>query len=205
MKIAVLSDIHGNRIGLEAALNDIQSRGHIDEYWLLGDYCLGGGDPIGVLKVLSDLTHTRFIRGNTDRYIVEPDLPLEIHIQLTESLDVLLVHSSPGRDDGSGFHPDHDDVTVSQTFADAKSKLICVGHTHRQHHRRIGHKHIINPGSIGKPVTSDKRASYIILDITDGGYTIQSYAVEYDIKSVIQQMWDTGYPGTDSMKKFYLE
>ena len=37
MRYAILSDIHGNRFALEAALADAQSQG-ADMYLLLGDY-----------------------------------------------------------------------------------------------------------------------------------------------------------------------
>ena len=51
-------------------LKDIEFSGGVDEYWLLGDYVSIGPDPIGVLNRLTALKNTRFIRGNTDRYLV---------------------------------------------------------------------------------------------------------------------------------------
>jgi len=38
MRFAMISDIHGNSRALDAVLNDIQSQGGVDEYWLLGDH-----------------------------------------------------------------------------------------------------------------------------------------------------------------------
>lgn len=76
MRVAVLGDIHGNRIGLDAVLQQIELQGGVDAYWLLGDYCFGGPDPVGVLERLSSLHHATFISGNADRYLVNPTLPL---------------------------------------------------------------------------------------------------------------------------------
>jgi len=37
MRIALLADIHGNSLALEAVLKDIETRGGVDGYWILGD------------------------------------------------------------------------------------------------------------------------------------------------------------------------
>lgn len=76
MRIAILSDIHGNSLALEAVLNDIQARGGVDGYWVLGDLCAIGYDPIGVLEQLQPLPNKIIIRGNADRYVYSQDLPL---------------------------------------------------------------------------------------------------------------------------------
>ncbi len=37
MRLAILSDIHGNLVALDPILADIQAQGGVDEYWILGD------------------------------------------------------------------------------------------------------------------------------------------------------------------------
>ena len=75
MKIALLADIHGNAIALEAVLADITRKGGVDGYWILGDLVALGPDPNGVLQQLMHLPDLRSIRGNTDRYVVMGDRP----------------------------------------------------------------------------------------------------------------------------------
>ncbi len=75
MRIALLSDIHGNEIALNAVLADIAGFGGVDAYWILGDLIALGPEPIRTLDVLSALPNVRFIRGNTDRYICTGDRP----------------------------------------------------------------------------------------------------------------------------------
>ncbi|HWK03137.1 MAG TPA: metallophosphoesterase, partial [Puia sp.] len=75
MKIALLADIHGNAIALEAVLADITRKGGVDGYWILGDLVALGPDPNGVLQQLMHLPELRLIRGNTDRYVVSGDRP----------------------------------------------------------------------------------------------------------------------------------
>ena len=75
MRVAVLADIHGNSIALDAVLADIASAGSVTEYWILGDLVALGPDPVGVLQRISALPQVQIIRGNTDRYVVTGDRP----------------------------------------------------------------------------------------------------------------------------------
>lgn len=68
MRLALLSDIHGNTIALDAVLADIAQAGGVDGYLFGGDYCAVGYDPAGVLERIHSLPNATFIRGNWDRY-----------------------------------------------------------------------------------------------------------------------------------------
>jgi predicted phosphodiesterase len=76
MRLAILSDIHGNPIALNAVLADIQIQGEIDAYWILGDFSAIGYDPVTPLQQVVKLPNVRFVRGNTDRYVVTGEIPL---------------------------------------------------------------------------------------------------------------------------------
>ncbi len=67
MRIAIFVDVHGNRIALDAILEDIETRGGVDAYWVLGDLAALGHDPAGSIDRLTALPDARFVRGNTDR------------------------------------------------------------------------------------------------------------------------------------------
>ena len=68
MKIAVISDIHGNMDALTKVMDDIRKRG-CDKIFVLGDYAMAGPEPSEVIdffmrkKAHPDL---RMIQGNTD-------------------------------------------------------------------------------------------------------------------------------------------
>jgi len=68
MRIAILSDIHGNSNALEAVLDDVQRTGGADAYWVLGDLAAFGPDPVACLERLNGLPNSIFVRGNTDRW-----------------------------------------------------------------------------------------------------------------------------------------
>lgn len=76
MRLAVLSDIHGNLIALEAALKDLARVGTVDKLWILGDFVAMGprpGDCIQRTRQLVDdfgKDNVTLLRGNTDRDLV---------------------------------------------------------------------------------------------------------------------------------------
>src|SRR5438105_8786588 len=75
MRLALLSDIHGNPIALDAVLADIEEQGGVDGYWVLGDIAAIGYDPVSVITRLTELPNLRIIRGNADRYLFTGDRP----------------------------------------------------------------------------------------------------------------------------------
>lgn len=91
MRIAILSDIHGNSIALEAALADIDNQGGVDGYWVLGDIVALGHDPVAVLEELSQLPNVRFSRGNTDRYVCTGQRPPPTSEEAKANPDLLSV------------------------------------------------------------------------------------------------------------------
>lgn len=68
MKIAFISDIHGNAIALDAVLQDIENQG-IDKIYVLGDICYRGPEPKRSLDLIRSL-HTDVIKGNADEWVV---------------------------------------------------------------------------------------------------------------------------------------
>ncbi|GAB5493590.1 MAG: metallophosphoesterase family protein [Phototrophicaceae bacterium] len=74
MRIAILADIHGNQIGLEAVLAELASK-NVDGYWFLGDYCFGGGAPRQVLETITALPNATFIYGNSDKILLDAPYP----------------------------------------------------------------------------------------------------------------------------------
>jgi predicted phosphodiesterase len=89
MRIAILSDIHGNSIALDAVLADIEHRGGADAFWVLGDLVAIGHDPVATLERLTALPNVRFVRGNTDRYVCTGDRPPPTLAQAAADANVL--------------------------------------------------------------------------------------------------------------------
>lgn len=81
MRLAVLSDIHGNLAALEATLNDLEAVGGADLTWCLGDIALFGSRPsecIQRIKALAEANEGKtfkVIGGNADRYLINGERP----------------------------------------------------------------------------------------------------------------------------------
>ena len=75
MRIALLSDIHGNPLALDAVLADVAANGRADAFWVLGDLAALGYDPAGALERLQYLPDARFVYGNTERYLLTGGRP----------------------------------------------------------------------------------------------------------------------------------
>lgn len=176
MKIAVISDIHGNVAALDAVLADAGRR-QVDRIVNLGDICSGGLFPRETADRLMPLDLPT-IRGNHERQIFDrvPDrmglsdryaasrlraeqlawlaaLPPTLRL----SDEVLLVHGTPDDDltyfmetvtaDGLRVATE---AEVSERAGDTDAAVILCGHTHLQRVMRLDDgRLIVNPGSVG--------------------------------------------------------
>src|SRR5947209_139627 len=72
MRVALISDLHGNRLALEAVLADI-ARAGVDRIVCLGDVATLGPYPEAVLARLEQLG-CDCIMGNHDEFLIDPRL-----------------------------------------------------------------------------------------------------------------------------------
>jgi predicted phosphodiesterase len=180
--LAILYDIHGNLPALERVLEDTEDAG-ADRYLLGGDYGTPSPWPLETLERLRALPDAIWIRGNGERWLLDPpadrsevgevyerfrdQVPREAiewlyALPARAELDgVLYVHGSPLSDDDSfGPEPQPDDERL---LAGVREKTIVFGHSHLQF-RRPGPNgtDLINPGSVGMPLDGDRRAAWAL-------------------------------------------
>jgi putative phosphoesterase len=72
MRLAALSDIHGNATALRAVLADLDIQGGADQLLVLGDIVLLGPDPAEVVEHLMKRDAVG-VYGNTDRFLLDTD------------------------------------------------------------------------------------------------------------------------------------
>jgi predicted phosphodiesterase len=192
--IALLYDVHGNLPALEAVLNDAADAG---EFLLGGDYATAGAWPRETVERLKELSGATWIRGNTDRWLVDrhdaPD-PMDGIAARTSDLlgdelvaelaglpetaeigDTLYCHASPRSDMQSfGAEPGPLDKELLEGVT---AKRLVFGHTHVQFERSDPSGiELLNPGSVGMPFDGDHRAAYAVID----GDRVDCRRVEYD-------------------------
>jgi putative phosphoesterase len=176
MRIAAISDIHGNLWALEAVLADIGRRG-VDLVVNLGDILSGPLLPRETAERLMAL-NLPTIAGNHERQVLNDDPARmgasDLHafnaitdvqrdwmLRLPKSLrigdDVLLVHGTPDSDlvyfmetvTEQGVRPATHDEALERA-GDVEASLILCGHTHVPRAMRLDDgRLIVNPGSVG--------------------------------------------------------
>jgi diadenosine tetraphosphatase ApaH/serine/threonine PP2A family protein phosphatase len=179
MRFAVIADVHGNYLALEAVLADIRTQG-IADIVHLGDMASGPLDARRTMDALMGLDAVHVL-GNHDRYLI--DRPPEkmgswdrpAHAQLEQHhLDwlravpktavfrdqVFLCHATPEHDEVYWLETVLPDGTVRMSSLDAIEKhaqgitqsLILCAHTHLARAVRLRDgRLIVNPGSVGSP------------------------------------------------------
>ena len=221
MRVAVLSDIHGNLVALDACLTDLQAQGGADAIVAAGDLCMDGPKPKKVLQRLEEVG-AQCIRGNTERYLssVAPaegaaedlqiawtrrdvgekwlewmrELPFALRMGEDEN-QLLICHANPTNDDEHVW-PDADDGLLARLFGEERANAIAFGHLHLPYTRVWRGKLLVNVASAGLPKDGDARASYAILTERAGGWEARHRRVDFDVKKVATQLVDSGIPGS---------
>jgi putative phosphoesterase len=222
MRIAILSDIHGNLVGLDACLADLVAQGGADVIVAAGDHCLDGPKPKKVLQRLEEVG-AQCVRGNTDRYLSDPgdqpfeeiddaqiawtrgelgerwltylrDLPFALRIG-ENGEQLLVVHANP-RSDDEHIWPDADDGALERMIGEEPAGAIAFGHLHLPYVRMWRGKLLVNVASAGLPKDGDPRACYAIFTERAGGWEVKHRRVPFDVKKVATQLSDCGIPGS---------
>jgi predicted phosphodiesterase len=223
VKIAVISDIHGNRLALEAVLDDIVRQG-VDGTFNLGDMVSGPLEPNWVADILMDLDLPT-VRGNHERMLVDspPDKLNRVDRfaqdqmesrhrgwinQLPPTLalldDLFLCHGTPTSDEDTwldNFWQGRTVTTPDEATVTAKAEgfdypVMLCGHTHipRAVRLRDG-RLIVNPGSVGLQVNhGSPDARYATIELRDGKYHASLHAVPYDHFAAARQAEANGFP-----------
>ena len=203
-RLALISDIHGNCVALEAVLADATVQG-ADEIVCLGDVGAGGPQPREVIRRLRELGCPA-VRGNADGWLLDglppgrsdatrrlgdvvswaralltadervylATLPPTLTIAVGD-WTLLCCHGSP-RAEVDAVLAVTPDAELDELLADAPAAdaLVC-GHTHLQLLRRRRRGLLLNPGSVGLPLGS--------LAARAGGMSLPAWA-EYAIVEV---------------------
>jgi protein phosphatase len=194
VKLAILSDIHGNLTAFEAVLAELE-REEINRIVCLGDVAVMGSQPARVIDRLNEL-RIPVVMGNTDAWLLEPTFdenanPLiagperwcseQIGVHQLEfirgfvatleipvgDLSVLCAHGSPRSYDDKMYSTTPREELL-EMFTN-KAPIMISGHTHQQMLRRLDEITLINPGSVGLAYSS-----------ASGGGTLARYA-EYAV------------------------
>jgi len=218
VRVAVVSDIHGNLPALEAVIEDLAATVP-DQVVLGGDLAMGGPNAPEVVDRVRELGWPSVL-GNTDAALggleaipqaarggfiptvaahtsklLGPErtawltgLPMEWRAD-----DLVVVHAVPG-DCWAIVSHDASDATMRETYSAVGAQVVTYGHIHHAFVRRLGDLTVVNSGSVSLSLDHDVRASYVIVD----GYQVEHRRVDYDLEKVAADYFARGYPMADS-------
>jgi diadenosine tetraphosphatase ApaH/serine/threonine PP2A family protein phosphatase len=198
-RIGVLYDVHGNVPALDAVLADASGFG-VDRWVLGGDYIAREPLASRTLAILRGLDALVRLRGNGERWLVEPPLDrpevLPTVQLMAEDIGaeevgrlyalperwehgrVLFVHGSP-LSDVESFHSEPRDEDA-RLLDGVRDRVVVFGHSHLQF-RRPGPDgtELLNPGSVGMPLDHDVRAAWAVWNGAEG---FDLRRTEYDVE-----------------------
>lgn len=176
MRVAVVSDIHGNSWALEAVLQDLKLR-KADVVLNLGDVFFGPLDPAGTADLLQGLPWPT-IQGNGDRWLFEEDLQAPVFQYGRSELptwalrwlrdqpplrtyedEFYLCHGAPSDDltylleevQETGVFL-RDGAAIEADLKEVEPGIVLCGHTHVARTVLLPKgKLVVNPGSVGLP------------------------------------------------------
>ena len=205
MKLAVLSDIHGNQIAFDAVLRDIEKE-KISHIIILGDHITDfPQETKNVIKTIRSITNFA-LKGNREivingvedgqkyqqflaTYLTYKELsveelnyintlPEQISLYFNENVTIRCVHGSPF----SAFEHiyENEDKKNIEILDKIQERILLCGHTHEQWYKNINNKLILNPGSVGINFSGSKTAQYGIVHIENNKIRIELKNIEYD-------------------------
>ena len=233
MRIAIISDIHGNITALEAVLQDLEQQPPVDQLIIAGDLCLNGPRPRESLERVQSL-NCPILQGNTDLEIctqaphkgekkrsavswtreqIGPEgidylesLPFSHRISNPQGSDLLIVHANPLNLEDAIF-PNALDTALEHLLGELDSRVsaLAFGHLHIAYTRRWRHLLLVDVGSCGLPRDEDHRAAYAILDWQNNNWQAEIRRIPYNVQEVVKQLKMCGIPNAEKRVKVLLE
>jgi predicted phosphodiesterase len=225
MRIALLSDTHGNLIALDAVLADMRQQGPFDLTVMAGDLALLGPRPAETVDRIRAL-NCPVVIGNTDRMLVDggahpfvpwtvaqlgPEriayldrLPFAYSVQPLPGREMLIFHATP-RDLIDDLSPKRSDDELAARIAGTLAEVLVFGHVHIAYRRQVGAQILFDIASAGFPRDGDPRAAYGIAEWTGSGWKLEHRRVAYDIEAVANDLRTCGLPGGERQAELLLK
>lgn len=220
MRIAVISDIHGNLYALMQVLQNIDQQ-NVDSIICLGDLVGYGPHPNEVISLIRR-RGILCIKGNYDASVVENkfsyiretsvnsfSLPWTVEELRTLNKDYLenlpesltlkffdktlhFVHGSPRAI--NEYMVENSQVT-DEIMNNLKYDMLVCAHTHIPYTKYYGDKILLNDGSVGKPKIGRPNSTYALIDIDkDSGIKTSIVEIPYNYGKTVKDMQMKNFP-----------
>ncbi len=231
MRVALISDLHGNLTALETVLEDV-SRERPDRIVCLGDVAATGPQPRETVERLREL-ECPVVMGNADDELLRPLSVAKVgdarkfaeidrwcseqlaseHLDFIRSFQPTLDVSFGPDNELLCFHGSprsFDDVIVATTPGEELDRMIsgyeatvmAGGHTHEPLLRRHGETTVANPGSVG---LNPPVAEYAFVSLEEGRLNAEFRRLPLDVTEVRRVALDSEMPHAEWWAGFWEE
>ena len=154
--------------------------------------------PVMANALLDDV---KILDENSKEYL--KNLPPQKELEI-EGVNILMVHGSPRRNN-EDILPDMPIKEIEEIIKDTKADLILCGHTHVPCGYQTSTKQtVVNVGSIGRPMTKNPEACYVVADFKNGSFSIEHRFVDYDRESAANIMKTRNFDGAEKLAEMIL-
>lgn len=215
MRVAIISDLHGNAVALEKVLEEIKKAG-AEKLIIAGDFTGYYYEPDKVFNLLNSWewqgvigNHDKFLRdfgGKKDLmadYRASYGRALEVALEKLGEKEKQLLFSLPEKREldyggkrilvchGAPWQNDeyiypNAKSEVFERIAGLGYDFVILGHTHYPMVKKIGKTIIINPGSVGQPRDEGGNSSWALVDFANGQTEI--FRTQFNPNLVIKEI-----------------
>lgn len=222
MKLAIISDVHGNLYALRKVLEDIDDE-KADLTICLGDLVGYGPHPNEVVATIIR-KNILCLKGNYDASVVDggftyirdnatnsfalpwaveevramnkyylDNLPTSMTLEFNGK-KIKFVHGSTN---AINEYLLEDGDNTAKVMEELEEDILVCAHTHIPSVKQFGNKLFINDGSVGKPKIGTPDATYCLLDIDkNGSAKAQIKHVSYELNGLLKEMQLLKFPSS---------
>lgn len=235
VRLAIVSDVHGNLLALEAVMQDIARQG-VDQILCGGDVALKGSRPAEVADLLHDKC-AAIVKGNTDAYLTG-ELPLRnygnpqhwkyrLYRWTTQELgperiermrSYVFSHRTSGHGKGdlllvhanpqdmeAALDPAAPEGVLRSFIRGCDARVLAFGHLHVAYKKELDGMTLVDVASAGNPRDGDPRAAYGLFTLGPNGWEIELRRVEYPLMQAASDYRLQGVPGASRLAKKLVE
>lgn len=203
MRVAVISDSHGELVALRCVLQDLDQQS-VDHVVFAGDMAQGGPFPTETVDLLRSRGWPA-VRGNSDDFLIrvanddlDDEWPQSLIDRGRESVrmlgaqrleylanlplqvrvgELLVVHATPW-DNEEVVLADAPEEKAREMITKGGARVVAYGHIHSPYQRRVGDSALASVGAVAASNDSDPRPAYSIIDLTPQRVAIEVRRVD---------------------------
>lgn len=231
MKIAAISDIHGNIPALEAVIDHVDAF-RPDRVLVVGDIVNRGPLSLPCWEIISARVAQQgwlLLYGNHEEYLLDflqPQvqhrpatfwtgqqmgrarvkellpLPFSITVPAPDGSELRAYHGSIHHT-RDGIYPNTTDEALRRKV-DPAAAIFVTAHTHRPLMRCLDQMLVVNCGSVGTPFDGDVRASYAQITWRSGRWTADIVRVPYERGRMERDYYASGFFYVDPVTQVHF-